>query len=151
MWVYLLIVLVFLADRVSKWWAAAYFAHHGPLQVTGWLTLRETYNTGVVFGMLQGVGSLVGWLSIGIVAVMLVYLTRVPREQVLVRVGLALIIGGALGNMIDRVLVGRVLDFVQLALPVGIFNLSDVFINVGLVVLAVGAIWGREPADAAAE
>lgn len=145
--VYLLMLLAFLADRASKWWAAAYLAEHGPTQVNAFFTLVETYNRGIAFGMFQGVGRLVGWLTLAVLAGLFVYLHRLPRHQWLSRMGLAILIGGASGNLVDRLFVGEVLDFIQTPLPTGVFNLSDVLIYVGLALVMVGdAFQGRQKA-----
>ena len=142
---YLLILLAFLADRISKWWAAAYLAEHGPTTFNDFFTLHETYNRGIAFGLLQGSGPLVGWFTIGIVASLLVYMMRLPREERLMRMGLALLIGGALGNLVDRVTAGEVLDFIQTPLRSGIFNVADVMIHLGLIVVLAGAFWQGWP------
>lgn len=135
---YVLMVLAFVADRLTKLWVAANLVDQPPLVVNRWLTLQATYNRGVAFGLFQGIGPLVGWLTIGVLIGMFVYLLRVPRHEWLVRYGLALIIGGALGNMLDRVIAGQVLDFVVIPLRVGVFNMGDVAINVGMVLLLIG-------------
>ncbi|MCA9960403.1 MAG: signal peptidase II [Anaerolineales bacterium] len=141
---YLIIMaMAFFLDRLSKWWAGYFLAHNGTTQVNTLITLRETYNRGLAFGRLQGVGQFVGWLSIGVLALMFIYLMRLPREMWLLRLGLALIIGGAAGNLVDRVLVGAVLDFIETPWRVGIFNLADVAINAGMVVSLLGLYWQR--------
>src|SRR5690606_22199156 len=65
--VYLLILVAFALDRLSKWWAAAYLTQHGPLQLHDYIILRLTVNRGMVFGLAQGVGPLMGWLSLLII------------------------------------------------------------------------------------
>jgi signal peptidase II len=137
---YILIILAFLADRLSKQWAASFLSDHGPTQINAYLTIRETYNKGIAFGMFQGAGPLVGWFTIAVVAVMFVYLVRLPQEERFIKIGLALIIGGALGNMIDRVTVGQVLDFIETPFRSGIFNVADMAINVGMVIIILGTI-----------
>jgi signal peptidase II len=132
---YILIITIFLADRLSKIWAAAFLAENGPTQINQYLTIQETYNRGIAFGLFQGAGPVVGWV-IG----MLVYMIRLPRELWLVRTGMAFIIGGALGNLIDRVWAGEVLDFIQSPLLWGIVNIADISINVGMVVLIIGSM-----------
>jgi signal peptidase II len=140
---YFLILIAFLADRLSKRWAAAYLAEHGPTTLNTFFTLRETYNRGLAFGLFQGVGPLVGWLTIAVVAGMFVYLARLPRDLWLLRWGLALIIGGALGNLLDRITTGQVLDFIESPLRPGIFNVADIAINLGLLLALIGAYWQR--------
>lgn len=133
-----IISAAFLVDRFSKWWIGNFLAENGTTQIHGLLTLRETYNRGIAFGHFQGIGILVGWLSVGVLIGLFVYLARLPREMWLLRLGLALIIGGAAGNLVDRIFVGAVLDFIETPFRVGIFNMADVAINVGMVIAVIG-------------
>lgn len=142
--IYLLIPLAFLADRLGKWWAAAYLAEHGPTQFHALFKLVETYNRGIAFGLFQGVGPLVGWLTLGVLAGLLLYIHHLPREQWLARAGLAILIGGALGNLVDRIFLGEVLDFIQTPWRVGIFNVGDMMIHLGMILFILGAIFQRE-------
>ena len=141
--VYLLIILTFALDRLTKWWAISYLVPHGPISLFDLLTLRATFNRGMVFGLFQGVGAWVGWLSIIIIAGLLLYLARLPRTATLMRVGLAMMIGGALGNLVDRVMAGEVVDFITTPLIPWVFNLADLFVNGGVVVFAAGSLLGR--------
>lgn len=136
---YLIILLAFGADRLSKWWAADFLAQNGPTQIHPLLTIRESYNQGIAFGLFQGVGPVVGWLSIVVVIGLIVYLQRLPAGLWLLRSGLAFLIGGALGNLIDRVVYGRVLDFISTPLRSGIFNVADVMIYLGLILCLISA------------
>ncbi|MCP4360031.1 MAG: signal peptidase II [Chloroflexi bacterium] len=143
--IYLLILLAFLADRVSKIWAAAYLMENGRTQINPYLTIAEAYNQGIAFGLFQGIGPVVGWLTVAVVVGLLVYLHRLPREQWLTRMGLAILIGGALGNQIDRLWAGEVLDFIIIPLQPGIFNVADVMIYLGLMLVILGAFIHRSP------
>ncbi len=141
---YIIIVIIFAADRLTKLWAANFLAENGPTELHPYLTIVEAYNRGIAFGMFQGVGPLIGWLTIGVVIAMLVYIKQTPRHMWLIRVGLALIVGGALGNQVDRILVGEVLDFIKTPLRWGIFNVADISINVGMIVMIVGSLIHKE-------
>ena len=144
MWLYILIILVaFAADRLTKWWATAYFSENGALELGSFITLSPTYNQGISFGMFQGIGRIVGWISIIIVIGLFIYMVRTPKSMWLLRIGLALIIGGALGNMIDRIFAGEVLDFVQSAIRPGVFNVADVMVNAGMIISLIGVIIQR--------
>jgi signal peptidase II len=138
---YFIIFLVFLADRLSKWWVISYLGEHGPTRINALFSIQETYNRGIAFGMFQGIGPLVGWLTIAVVVGMLIYLVHLPKEEKLVQIGLALLIGGALGNLIDRIIVGKVLDFIVTPLRPGIFNVADVAINLGIIIILLATIW----------
>ena len=138
---YILILLAFLADQLSKRWAMAFLNQYGVTRIHPLLTMREIYNEGIAFGMFQGIGPLVGWLTIVVVIGLFVYLTRLPPEQRLLRAGLAILIGGALGNLIDRVTTGRALDFLETPLRPGIFNLADTFIYLGIFLIFLGSFF----------
>ena len=141
---YILILLAFLADQLSKRWAMAFLDQYGVTRIHPLLTVRETYNEGIAFGMFQGIGPLVGWLTIAVVIGLFLYLTRLPAEQRLLRAGLAILIGGALGNLIDRVMTGRVLDFLETPLRPGIFNLADTFIYLGISLIFLGSLFASQ-------
>ena len=141
---YIIIILAFAADRLSKWWATNYFSDNDPIEIGTFLTLNPTYNQGISFGMFQGVGRLVGWISIPIVIGLFIYMIRTPKSMWMLRIGLALIIGGALGNMVDRIFAGEVLDFVQATIRPGVFNIADVMVNAGMIISLIGVIVQRE-------
>ncbi len=137
---YLIILLAFLADRLSKMWAADFVAENGVTQLHTLLTIRATYNRGIALGMFQGIGPMVGWFTILIVAGLFVYLLRTPKQLWIMRLGLAILIGGALGNLVDRIFLGQVLDFIETPLRPGIFNVADVLIYIGLGLTILGSV-----------
>lgn len=139
---YFLILLALLIDRLTKWWAVDALAA-GPLEVHPWLTLRLIYNRGVAFGIFQGSATIVGWVTVPIVIGMAIYLLRLPRHEWITRLGLGLLIGGALGNMVDRITAGEVVDFFQIPLNVGIFNVADIAVNAGMIIVILGT-WYHE-------
>ncbi|MDN2568133.1 signal peptidase II [Aquibium sp. A9E412] len=129
------------ADQAIKWLVEAGLPVHARLDLLPFLALYHTHNTGVAFSMFSGVGST--GLSLFVLAVILFisYLAlRTDADQVFARFGFALIIGGAVGNLIDRAVRGYVVDYVLVFTPgwsFAIFNLADAFITVGagLVIL----------------
>ncbi len=125
---------------------------HLPVQVLPFLSLYRTHNTGIAFSMLDDFGS-VGLIAVTVAVIGLVAFiaSRTDPAQRLARLGFALIVGGALGNLIDRVWNGHVVDYVLFHLPswsFAIFNLADAFITVGagLVILDEFLLWRRERA-----
>jgi signal peptidase II len=102
--------------------------------------LRATYNRGISFGLLQGIGPIVGWLSLFVLIGLLYYLTKLPRRAWVARLGLALVIGGAAGNLIDRIVAGQVLDFLETPFRQGVFNAADLFINVGMALFIIATL-----------
>ena len=141
-WVVLLVLLA--VDRLSKRLTLEFLSNQDII-VAPFLHLRYVQNTGAAFGMMQG-GNL---LLILITLVILAYLIKSWRELCgygpLVKWGLVFILGGALGNLYDRISLGFVVDFIDLRVwPV--FNAADSFITVGGVLLAWALIFsGKTP------
>ena len=141
--IYLAMLLAFLADRLTKWWAGDYLTEHGLTRVNEWLTFRAAYNRGISFGMFQGIGPAVGWITLLFLLGLFIYQMRLPKQAWLLRLGLAVLIGGAMGNLVDRIFVGEVLDFIQTPLRQGIFNVADMMIHLGMILVFLG-VWQQE-------
>lgn len=125
-------------------------ALHEQIDLLPFLALYHTRNTGIAFSLLAGFGD-VGLVLVALVviAVVLALAARTTSGQVLARAGFALVVGGAIGNLIDRVSFGYVIDYVLFHTPVwsfAIFNLADAFITVGaaLVLLQEFVDWRRD-------
>lgn len=153
---YSLALLVLLADQVSKTWIVAVhwrWPDEGRELIPGFFALTFNVNTGGAFGILPH-GTLLLALAAAVAAVAIItYSVRAPMPLPrLLGVALALPLGGALGNLLDRVRLHHVIDF--LALYAGpnrqwqfpIFNLADTAICIGVGLLAL--YYGRQPAPA---
>lgn len=122
---------------------------HDQINILPFLALYRTYNTGVAFSMFSSIGDKgLILLSLAVVAFVLFLAFRTGPGQVLARIGFALIIGGAIGNLIDRTVYGHVIDYILFHTPVwsfAIFNLADAFITVGagLVLIDEFFSWRR--------
>lgn len=104
-------------------------------------------NTGAAFGMLQSFGDVFMILAMIVAVAILYYYPQVPRQDRLLRLAMGMQLGGAIGNLIDRLTIGWVTDFVSLGnFPV--FNVADASISIGVAVLLVGTWWKdrRQPA-----
>ncbi|WP_159592149.1 signal peptidase II [Chelativorans xinjiangense] len=145
-------VLLFVAialDQAIKTLVEARLPLHERLDVLPFLALLHSRNTGVAFSMFSGVDGL--WLSLavlGVIVFIAVLAVRTEATQIFARLGFALIIAGALGNLIDRAVRGYVVDYVYFHTPVwsfAIFNLADAFITIGagLVILEEVLAWRR--------
>ncbi len=78
------------------------------------------------------------------------WIRKLPAEETLTAVSLCLILGGAIGNLIDRILLGHVIDYIQVWLgsyPFPAFNLADAAISVGAVLLILSSFFGTRKAD----
>jgi signal peptidase II len=99
-----------------------------------YLQIVHTQNTGAAFSLGQGLGPLFAVLAVGVCAAILFYLPRLPSRDLLLRIALGLLLGGASGNLIDRILYGQVTDFIAIRF-FAIVNLADISITAGAVIL----------------
>lgn len=136
-------------DQWLKYLVESQLAMHVPVPVLPFLALYRTHNTGIAFSLLDDLGS-VGLIAVtlAVIGLIIFIAARTDPAQRIARFGFALIVGGALGNLVDRVWHGHVVDYVLFHLPswsFAIFNLADAFITVGaaLVVLQEFLVWKR--------
>jgi signal peptidase II len=97
------------------------------------------YNNGVAFGLFQNGGIIFIILPILVVLAIIFYYPQVPNEEWSLRLAMGLQLGGALGNLIDRLTIGHVTDFISVG-NFPIFNIADSAITVGVIVLILG-VW----------
>ncbi len=136
-------------DQWVKHLVETQLAMHVPVPVLPFLALFRTHNTGIAFSMLDGFGSVaLIAVTLAVIGLVVYIAARTDPSQHMARFGFALIVGGALGNLVDRVWHGYVVDYVLFHLPswsFAVFNLADAFITVGaaLVVLEELLVWRR--------
>jgi signal peptidase II len=148
---------VVLLDQLAKTWIDASFrlavpgARAGdpaaPTPVIGDLVrIAKTYNDGGIFGLFDAAAPMLGLLSVAIIAVIAWYEWRHGAAGgPVVTVGLGLLVGGALGNLIDRARFGHVIDYVDAGLGGSrfyAFNVADSAISIGILLLVVAALFG---------
>ena len=111
-------------------------------------------NTGAAFGMLQGFGDVFTVLAILVAIAIIYYFPQVPPKDWVLRLAMGLQLGGALGNLVDRLTVGSVTDFISLG-TFPVFNVADASISTGVAILILG-MWFKDrhhdlaaPADSA--
>lgn len=147
------VVVAVAADQWIKHLVEAYLPMQEAIDLLPFLALYRTYNTGVAFSLFSSVGD-IGLLVIAAAVILFIlYLaSRTEPGNWIARTGFALIVGGALGNIIDRATYGHVVDYILFHTPVwsfAVFNLADALITVGavLVVIEEFLIWrsGRKP------
>lgn len=144
---YLLISLaVVVLDQWTKWQVEAHLPRHLPtVVIPGFLNLTHVRNTGVAFGLFASQGA--PWATVlltalGLAALLVVglYFWRTPDADVPLLVALSLILGGAVGNLVDRIANGAVTDFIDVYFGTyhwHTFNIADSAISVGIVLMAV--------------
>ncbi len=146
LWVPLLVVAL---DQLTKWLVRVRVPLHDSVQVIpNLLDITHVRNTGAAFGFLNGVDFPGKTLLIAVVAIVALigvalYSGTLSNQQLLPRLGMALIIGGAAGNLIDRIIIGSVVDFVDAywgTFHFWAFNVADSAITVGVAFMILDMI-----------
>ena len=138
---------VIVADQASKLWIVHHFSFLQRVRLLPVLDVILTYNTGAAFSMLADAAGWQRWvfvaLALGVSVALVVWLRRLAAAtHALVACGLALIVGGALGNMLDRLRLGHVIDFIHAHWGLHYFpafNVADSAITVGAGLLLLDA------------
>jgi len=141
-----LAAVIIVADQLSKAWIVAGFPFGEPVEVLGaWLRIWYVANTGALFGLFRDQAAIFAALSIAVIALIVWYHGRaVAGSGVLATLALGLLLGGAVGNFIDRIRLGHVVDFVDMGIPDGwrfyTWNLADAAISTSIVLLLLMSI-----------
>ncbi|WP_183326714.1 signal peptidase II [Halomonas cerina] len=142
-WLWLAAAVIAL-DLATKYAASAWLAYARPVEVLPFFNLTLLHNTGAAFSFLAGHPGWQRWLfaaiAVGASIGLTVWMRRLKRDETLLAVSLALIIGGALGNLYDRLVHGYVVDFLSFHVAgwyYPAFNIADIGITLG----AIGLIW----------
>jgi signal peptidase II len=144
-----LAVMAVVLDQISKWWFFRFLVIEGnsPVQVLPFFNLVTVWNYGVSFGLFNSGSATAAWafavLALAITAALAIWLSRTDR--VLIAAALGLVIGGAVGNVIDRVRFGAVFDFLDFHAfgwhwPA--FNVADSAITLGVAALFIDSLFG---------
>jgi len=142
------VAMCLLLDQAVNSWVAANLAPYQPTdlfpRLSPILSFTFVENTGVAFGLFPTLGSLFMWLSIAVAVGIVIFRRTIPSSDLWVHVSLGLVAGGAFGNVIDRVLRGYVVDFIDVNFrPLTnwpVFNLADSAIVVGVAILLVDSL-----------
>jgi signal peptidase II len=139
------IAVMVVLDQLSKWLAVVYLRPMGSVPfIPGVLRLTYAHNTGAAFSMLAGRQELLIAVTAAAMLVMIWLLLRRKMTNGFAHWGLAMIVGGGIGNLIDRVLNGYVVDYFDVVfMKFAIFNVADCFVVVGCVCLFVGVLFSE--------
>ncbi len=140
---------VIVADHITKWWVTSSLDYQEAIPVLPFFSLVLVHNTGAAFSFLANAGGWQRWffILVGVVAtIIIIRLLKRHGHEPRLAFPLALVLGGALGNVIDRVVLGHVVDFLYFhyrgfAWPA--FNVADSAISVGAVLLIWDSLFGR--------
>jgi signal peptidase II len=149
-------IITLILDQASKLWLLRVFhlAERGVVQITPFFDLVLAWNVGISFGWFQSDSSTaqIALMVVKAVAVIVLAVWMVRSRTLLATLALGLIIGGAIGNAIDRFVYGAVVDFALFHIELGgqtynwyVFNLADVAIVVGVTVLLYDSFFGTSP------
>ena len=139
---FLMAIVIVLLDQLTKLWVLGTFEPFEVVTVLPVFNLTLVFNEGAAFSFLADAGGWQRYLFLLISAVMsvvfVVWLTRIKAHEVWLAYGLALLLGGAVGNLIDRIWLGKVIDFLQwhwsgAYFPA--FNIADAAITLGVIFL----------------
>ena len=146
-WLWLSIIVV-AADQLTKWFVVNQFELYEVLPLGSMLELTRLHNTGAAFSLLAQAGGWQRWFFVGLagtisVAIIWWLYTLPARGYPWLSIGLAMILGGAIGNGIDRLALGHVVDFLhfhwqQWYYPA--FNVADIAITSGAIMLVIDAL-----------
>ena len=150
-WPLLISLLTLGLDRIIKFMALECLNYGQTIKILPVFNIILIYNTGAAFSLLSNMSGWQRWFFTGVAlivsGVILHWLAKLKKHQFLSALGLCLILGGALGNLIDRLYYGYVIDLFQLYwknwfFPV--FNVADIAITFGAIILAIEILRGKE-------
>ena len=147
-------ILVIALDQLTKWAIIKWVDLYDKIPVNSFINITHQRNTGAAFSFLADASGWQRWFFIVLGAivsgVIIIWLLRIRKEGLVVlSAGLSLVLGGAIGNVVDRILYGYVVDFIQVLIfgwPFPSFNVADSAITVGAAFLIFDAVFisGKE-------
>ena len=119
------------------------------IYVNEYLDFILVFNTGISYGLFSGGGDFQKWILISLSILIIIFLLSLIRNEstILSKLSISLIIGGALGNVLDRFTYGAVVDFISLhvkGFSWYIFNIADIFISLGVIILIILEFFGKK-------
>ena len=145
--IYIIIgALVLIGDILTKLWASGTLADIGMIPIIrGVFNLTYVENSGVAFGMMRDKRIIFVTLSVVILVILGIYFYRAKNKNIWLRLGTVLIFSGSIGNMIERVSKGYVVDFLDFCLiNFPVFNIADIAVCIGAVALVVHFLFYAE-------
>lgn len=153
-----LAILAIVFDQLTKYIAVSNLTFAEPVAVMPQLNWMLTYNYGAAFSFLADMGGWQRWFFAGLAlvvsAILLFWLSKLPNKITAEVWGINLVLGGAIGNVIDRFLAGRVTDFIDFYIGTwhyATFNIADVAITIGAGLLLLSEFWLKPKAQKAAK
>jgi signal peptidase II len=143
LFLFLLAGAIIVLDQLTKYLVRAKLPFQAIWSPWPWLTpfarIVHWNNTGAAFGIFRGFGNVFTVLAIVVSIAILYYFPQVPRRDWTLRLAMGLQLGGAIGNLIDRILFGTVTDFISVG-NFAVFNVADASISIGVAILVLGML-----------
>ncbi len=144
--------IIVILDQLTKEWVRLHLqlgeVYHPELWLSTYARIVHWKNTGAAFGMFQDMNPVFIVLSIIVSCVILYYFPQISRRDWLIRLSMGMLLGGAIGNLVDRFHQGYVTDFISVG-KFPVLNIADACISVGVAVLFVGMWWQEKHKPAA--
>jgi signal peptidase II len=147
--------VIVVLDQITKIWADTSLAMYEQIPITGFFNITKAYNYGAAFSFLDNAGGWQRWfftaISLVVSVILCVWLYRMRRSERWLSISISLILGGAVGNLIDRVWYGYVVDFIQVYWRTSYFpsfNIADAAISCGTIILLVLTLFEKNDVDA---
>lgn len=158
-WLWLSLAVILL-DQVTKWLAMGTLKPFQALELLPNLSLTLTFNEGAAFSFLADAGGWQRWMfaafALAISAILVGWILRLKPKERTLAAALSMILGGAVGNLIDRVALGHVIDFIQVYLPFipfplfnpwPAFNVADSAITLGVIIMIAHTVFAGDSGD----
>ncbi len=140
-----IVLSVIVLDQITKRLIMSGLKLYDSIELLPFLHIVSVRNTGAAFGSLKGMGS---WFFIVVAVVAIAFVCSLLAKRLYNSFGLALVLGGAIGNLIDRVLYGKVVDFIDVSVgsfhwPA--FNVADSALTIGIIIIFLSSMLGVKP------
>jgi signal peptidase II len=151
---YILALVLIVLDQLTKLLADSTLTYYQPVQITSFFNLTLMYNEGAAWSFLSDAGGWQRWLfaalSFAVSAMLVVWLARLKKHEKLLAIALSLVLGGAIGNLIDRLAYGHVIDFISVHyhnryFPA--FNIADSAISIGAALLIWESLFTKKSGE----
>ncbi|MBF0219961.1 MAG: signal peptidase II [Gammaproteobacteria bacterium] len=149
LWLSLAVLVI---DQITKQLADALLTYMQPVALLPLFNFTLMYNSGAAFSFLSDAGGWQRWfftaIALTVSTALVIWITRLQRQQWPLAMALALILGGAIGNLIDRLIFGHVIDFIDIYYQQWhwpAFNVADAAISIGAALLLIDTLFGGEP------
>ncbi|QHA90795.1 signal peptidase II [Bacillus sp. N1-1] len=133
-----LVTFFLMIDLITKRWIDSVLTINERIEVIdGILGFQLYYNSGATMGLLEGYTGLLLFLQTGIILLLIYGYIRATPKRFAMQVAFSLLISGGIGNLVDRIQYGHVIDFLSVKWSSGIFNVADMFIRYGFILIVI--------------